>query len=134
MPAPVAAETVSTGMPRIWVMLVSSRSLMALRVLLRSSTASHLFNTRMQARPSRSTRRAICKSCSCNPSDASIVTRHNFGHLQRLDAGGNRHLLQRLLDARTLAQPRGIDKFYVAAFIRQDHAHGIARQTPVPAR
>ena len=64
----------------------------------------------MQARPSRSIRRAICRSWSWMPSTASRRQHHDLGHLQRLDGGTDRHLLQRLLDPGAAAQAGGIDE------------------------
>ena len=61
-------------MPRICDSENSIRSEISPRVLMRSSTASHLFSASTQPRPSRSISRAICRSWSCTPSVASMAS------------------------------------------------------------
>ena len=73
-PAPVSADSVTTGMPLICARMSPAGPIIACRAALRSATASHLFSASTQARPSRSISRAICRSCSCRPSVASTAS------------------------------------------------------------
>ncbi len=73
-PLPVSADRATTGEPRSWGSTSSARRRNSLSVAWGSSTRSHLASTNTRARPSRSTRSAICRSCISKGWVASITS------------------------------------------------------------
>ena len=132
--APVRPET---GMTRVPLSCGSSRSASARNCCalpLLSSTRSHLLRPMTSARPSRSTRSAIVRSCFSNGIVASSSSDDDFGEAHGAQRVGGGELLQLLDDAGPAAQARGVEQLDAATAPGQSRGRCCRASGRAPAR